>query len=275
MSQYKDLADKINRQDLIDFYKDHLPEETCQEFNIPNLYLLRQVLAYFQIPMHTKAETTKIQFERMSEQDKVARGKKISASNKGHETPQEVRNKISQTQKGVSKPSSQNSPTSFQKGHIPWNQGLKGAQHWKPGQAERFWATKKANGTVGKFKTKIESQIEQDLISKYGKNHVYYQYRDPQRYPFYCDFYVDTLDWFIEVNNWWHHGPHPYNPSSIEDEDLLNSWRLAATQSPDKKQYQEAIRIWTQVDPLKLKTAKQNNLNYSAIYSYKEFKAII
>lgn len=101
------------------------------------------------------------------------------------------------------------------------------------------------------------------------------QYKDPQRYPFYCDFYVDTLDWFIEVNNWWHHGPHPYNPGSIEDEDLLNSWRLAATQSPDKKQYQEAIRIWTQVDPLKLKTAKQNNLNYNAIYSYKEFKAII
>lgn len=184
MSQYKDLADRINKQELIDYYRDHLPQETCQKFNIPTPYLLKQVLAYFQIPAHTAAENTRIQFNRMSEEDKLNRSNKISQSSKSHPTPQSVRDKISASQRGVSKPSSKNSPTLFQTGHVPWNKGLKGAQQWKPDQAGRYWATKVANGTVGKFKTKIEIQIEQDLINKYGKEHVHYQYKDPVRYPF-------------------------------------------------------------------------------------------
>ena len=35
----------------------------------------------------------------------------------------------------------------------------------------------------------------------------------------------------------------------------------------DKKQYKEAIRIWTEYDPLKMKTAKGNKLNYLTIYN--------
>ena len=34
-----------------------------------------------------------------------------------------------------------------------------------------------------------------------------------------------------------------------------------------KKQYKEAIRIWTEYDPLKMKTARDNNLNYLTIYN--------
>ncbi len=267
MSQYKELANQIDKKELEGFYKDHLPGETCRKFHIPSLYLLKQVLNYLDIPVHTIAENTRIQFDCMSDDERRARGNRIGKSHLGHTTPQSVRDKISKAQAGIPRPSSKNSPTKWEKGHTPWNKGKKGVQHWSDGQAERRWSTMLRNGTAGNVKTLIERRVEEDLINRYGEDHVHYQYRDP-RYPFNCDFYVDTEDLFIEVNNWWHHGPHPYDPDSEEDRELLADLKEKAATCPNSKQYQEAIRIWTQVDPKKIKTAEDNHLNYLTIYKY-------
>lgn len=264
MAKYKDLIKSISKQELEDYYKDHLPSETCEKFNIESPYLLKQILKVFDIPVHTPAENTRIQFDRMDSEARAERGKKISSSNMGRTFSPETIEKIRQG--NIGKPGKINSG-SFKPGHIPWNKGTKGLYSWSDGQAEKVYQTKLKNGTLGNFKTKIESQIEAELINKYGAEHVHYQYRDNERYPFNCDFYIDSEDLFIEVNAWWHHGPHPYDPNSIEDEDILNDLRWQAEHHPNSKQYKEAIRIWTERDPLKRSYAEKYNLNYITIYS--------
>ena len=42
------------------------------------------------------------------------------------------------------------------------------------------------------------------------------------RYPFACDFYIPSIDTFIECQYSWTHGYHPYNSDSKEDQDRLN-----------------------------------------------------
>lgn len=43
------------------------------------------------------------------------------------------------------------------------------------------------------------------LAVTFGPDDVVRQYRDP-RYPFFCDFYVRSLDLFVECNFHWTHG---------------------------------------------------------------------
>ena len=268
MSIYKELAKTIDADDLRNFYSNHLPKDTCEKFNIPSYHLLYQLLKYYNIPKHTPAENTRIQFDNMSDEEKLARGNKIGTSNLGRVVSDETRDRISKKQQGVSKPPrGRTSDTMFKPGHTPWNKGKVGVQHWVEGQAEKRYQTMLKNGTLGQFKTNLERKVEKELIDQYGEEHVHYQYYDKERYPFKCDFYVDSVDLFVEVNGWWHHGPHPYAPNSIDDEDLLNYLKWYAETHPDKKQYKEAIRIWTEYDPLKMKTAKENNLNYLTIYN--------
>lgn len=266
---YIQIAENIDKQELIKFYYEHLPKETLEKFNIPNHYLLKQVLKYYNLPCMTPSEITCIQMKSMSADMKSLRSTKISAGNKGKYVSEETKLKMSASQKGKEVPLERRAKIAESlKGNIPWNKGTKGATHWKPGQWDKYWKTLRQNGNLGKRKTKIEERVEQDLISKYGREHVFYQYKDDSRYPFMCDFYIDSVDMFIEVNSWWHHGEHPFDPNCEEDIKTLNAWRDKALNEPNKKQYEEAIRIWTEIDPLKIKTAKENNLNYKLIYKY-------
>lgn len=47
----------------------------------------------------------------------------------------------------------------------------------------------------------------------------------------------------------------------------MNIWKQKNT-----KFYNNAIDVWTKRDQLKIKTAKDNNLNYKAFYSLDELK---
>lgn len=91
------------------------------------------------------------------------------------------------------------------------------------------------------------------------------QYRDEKRYPFNCDFYIPCLDLFIECNFHWTHGNHLFNPNSKEDQD-----KLYELQHKNGKYYENAGTTWTKRDPLKVKTAKQNNLNYKIFWNLDE-----
>lgn len=91
------------------------------------------------------------------------------------------------------------------------------------------------------------------------------QYRDEKRYPFNCDFYIPCLDLFIECNFHWTHGNHIFDPNSKEDQN-----KLYELQHKNGKYYETAGITWTQRDPLKVKTAKQNNLNYKIFWNLDE-----
>ena len=91
------------------------------------------------------------------------------------------------------------------------------------------------------------------------------QYKD-ERYPFNCDFYVPSLDLFIECNYHWTHGKEPYNENNVEHQNILRLWK-----SKNSRFYDNAIETWTKRDVDKLKCFKTNNLNFKIFYSFEEF----
>ena len=58
------------------------------------------------------------------------------------------------------------------------------------------------------------------------------QYKDKERYPYFCDFYIPELDLFLELNGMWTHGKHPYNMNLEEDNSILNIWKEKSKEYP-------------------------------------------
>lgn len=124
--------------------------------------------------------------------------------------------------------------------------------------------TKKKNKSFNK--SKIEDEIYEILISKYGTDDIKRQYTD-ERYPFECDFYITSLDIFIEFNGIWTHGPHAYCKDSINDINQLNTWNEKAKTS---KFYQNAVYNWTIRDVKKRNIAHENNLKFYEFWNKKD-----
>lgn len=97
---------------------------------------------------------------------------------------------------------------------------------------------------------------------------VQYQYRSKE-YPFNCDFYVPSLDLYIELNYHWTHGPKPYDENDIECQERLQHLMEKAKTS---RFYQNAIDVWTGLDVRKRQCVVKNNLNYLAFYSIEDFE---
>ena len=122
-------------------------------------------------------------------------------------------------------------------------------------------ATKRKNNTFNT--SKPEQHTKELLEQKFDK--VLTQYKD-ERYPFNCDFYVPSLDLFIECNYHWTHGREPYDENNIEHQNRLNY-----LQSKDTDYYKNAIYTWTKLDLKKLEYFKKNKLNYKIFYNFEEF----
>ena len=127
--------------------------------------------------------------------------------------------------------------------------------------------TKRKNKSLNA--SKIENEIYKLLIEKFGECDVIAQYKSKE-YPFCCDFYIKSLDLYIECNFHWTHGFHPYNENSIEDVKKLDLWKSKGT-----NYYFNAINTWTIRDVNKRNTAKKNNLNYVELFSLDEAKKFI
>ena len=105
------------------------------------------------------------------------------------------------------------------------------------------------------------------LYNKFGFCDVKRQYKTKE-YPFACDFYVKSLDLYIEFNFHWTHGGHKFDPNDKDDVDKLNIWKEKSLTS---KFYKSALTVWTERDIKKFKYATENNLNYLAFYTWNEF----
>ena len=108
--------------------------------------------------------------------------------------------------------------------------------------------------------SKIEETIYEKLIDIYGKNDILREYKDKDRYPYRCDFYIKSLDLFIEVQGYYTHGKEPYNPNSIRHQILVQKY---------KERYGtncQPVTIWTIKDVEKRNKAKENNLKYLEIF---------
>ena len=116
-------------------------------------------------------------------------------------------------------------------------------------------------------KSNEEDKLYEILITKFGKTNVERNKRDNERYPYHCDFYIKSLDLFIEYNGHefthWH---HPFDKTNIKDIKRLNSLK----EHLDSEYYRAAIKCWTERDPEKRMVAKINQLNYVELWSFDE-----
>lgn len=129
------------------------------------------------------------------------------------------------------------------------------------------YVTMKKNGTLYK-RHSISEQKCFDIL------HIIYpdiirEYRDEERYPWKCDFYVPSKDLFIEFQGFYTHGLHPYDP--ISEEDIKEKERLIDRYGKDS----QAVTIWTIKDVEKRETAKKNNLNYLEFFDFKEVEEYV
>ena len=123
----------------------------------------------------------------------------------------------------------------------------------------KAYNTKKKNGTLGGPQSKQEDLSYKILKEKYPD--VIRQYRS-ELYPFNCDFYIPSLDLYIECQYYPTHGNHPFNPNNKDD--------IKYIKYLDNSKF--GSNIWIINDPMKRNTAKQNNLNYLEFFNINELK---
>lgn len=228
----KDKGYKLTEEDiqnLSNLYNKLIPfHQCCKKLNIPWF----PAYTYFKENnlMRKKSETLK--GRPRSEGVK----KSISAKNKGHEVSEKTRKAVSKA----------NKERTVEQRKI---------------QASKARLTKKLNSTFNT--SKPEKNLYKTLLKENVNKTIYRQYKDKERYPYYCDFYIKEDDLFIELNAHWTHGGHPFDLNNKEDLEQLALWQEKAKTS---KFYAQAIYVWTDLDPRKQQCAKDNNLNYKTIY---------
>lgn len=109
--------------------------------------------------------------------------------------------------------------------------------------------------------SKNENILYNMLLKYFDKNDIDRQHKE-QRYPYWCDFYIKSIDTFIEYQGTWLHGFHPYNENNLEDVKQIEYWV-----SKKSNYYNQAIRTWTSIDVQKRNKAKQSNIRYIEIFS--------
>lgn len=131
---------------------------------------------------------------------------------------------------------------------------------------ERIYNTKKKNHSF--IISSAEKDIEKFLIKKFPDLKT--QYRD-ERYPFSCDFYIPSLDLFIEYQGNWTHGGEKYDANNVEHQNKIYLWKLKSTElnfkGKPKLAYLNAIETWTLKDPMKRQTAERNKLNWLEFFN--------
>ena len=124
--------------------------------------------------------------------------------------------------------------------------------------------TKIKNGTY--IASPVEDKFYERLLCIFDKNDIKRQYISDE-YPFVCDFYIKSIDTYIEIHNHWTHGKMKYDARKSICKQQLAIWKEKAKTS---KYFKNAINTWTIRDVKKYKCAKKNHLNYICLYSLKE-----
>ena len=124
---------------------------------------------------------------------------------------------------------------------------------------------KKRLNTMREHKTFRSSKMEKKLEAKLRElfPDLKTQYKS-ELYPFKCDFYIPSLDLYIEYNGTWTHGYKFFDKNDENDIARLNELKEKTKRSGF---YEKTIEVWTVKDIQKLETALKNNLNYVAWFN--------
>lgn len=127
--------------------------------------------------------------------------------------------------------------------------------------------TKRKNKTFG---TSIPEQKSYKLLlTIFSEDDILRQYKDKDRYPYNCDFYIKSLDMFIECNYFWTHHGHFFDKSNKDD---IKELQKMIVLSESHKFYKGAIKTWTESDIQKRDIAIKNKLNYKVFWNFNEFE---
>ena len=131
----------------------------------------------------------------------------------------------------------------------------------------------KRNNTLNKNHSwnisKYEESTYNELLKYTNSNDIIRQYKS-KLYPFNCDFYIKSINTYIEVQCSHFHHFHPFDMHNENDINELNKLK-----QNNKPQYKAIINVWTEKDPYKRMIAKENNLNYIEIWPNDNIKEII
>jgi hypothetical protein len=126
-----------------------------------------------------------------------------------------------------------------------------------PEVIDKMWKTKIEKGSCRT--SNIEESFYKELLKRFS--HVKRQYKTKE-YPFFCDFFVEDINTYIEINYYYTHGGFPFDESNIE--------HIQIFQKLQQNGSEEILKIWSGSDVLKQKTAQKNNLNYVMLYNDQE-----
>lgn len=85
-------------------------------------------------------------------------------------------------------------------------------------------------------------------------------------YPYSCDFYIPSIDTYIEYQGYWMHGKEPYIGTE-EQQDIIKKWKEKGT-----SQYLRAVKYWSEDDVKKRNDAKVNNIKLLEFFNRDQFK---
>lgn len=137
---------------------------------------------------------------------------------------------------------------------------------------EKIYNTKLLNNS---FNISYQEDVCFDLLKEKYSDCIR-QYKS-ELYPFNCDFYIPSLDLYIEYNGSHYHHYHPFDINDDNDINELNRLKEKAENSNahkngKKSQYDNIIYTWTVLDLKKRNIAQQNNLNYIEFWNINEVK---
>lgn len=279
---FDNIVKTVKAKEFIDYYITHNQKEALEHFGLRTTKQLTKVLKLFNYdfskPKPSKfkgkaaarshesyltggqksAETQKQNWQNKSEEEKEAWSKKQAEAHSSADFKQKIKQINIDYQANL---------TAEQKAEKALKRSIANKATWNKNKKEileKAYSTKKVNKSFNS--SKPENAYYNYLISKYSENDIIRQYKD-ERYPHACDFYIKSLDLFIELNIDWTHGGHPFNPENPADINKLAVWQEKAKKS---KFYQKAIETWTKLDVQKFKDAKYHNLNYKVYYTEAE-----
>lgn len=137
---------------------------------------------------------------------------------------------------------------------------------------EKIYNTKLLNNS---FNISYQEDVCFDLLKEKYSDCIR-QYKS-DLYPYNCDFYIPSLDLYIEYNGSHYHHYHPFDINDDNDINELNRLKEKAENSNahkngKKSQYDNIIYTWTILDVKKRNIAQQNNLNYIEFWNINEVK---
>ena len=134
--------------------------------------------------------------------------------------------------------------------------------------------TMKLRGTYAK--SKMEDFSYEQLQKYFDKNDIIRQHSSTL-YPFKCDFYIKSLDLYIECHYSHYHNYKPFDENNEEHiAELKNLEDIAKDKINSGIQHPQVLGIistWTNLDVRKRQTALANNLNWYAFYSSTDLDA--